>query len=149
MVKKTKGKEMNTVMSLIIHYSVAMNFDPAIALSVAKQESNFNNDMVGDVGEVGIFQVRPEFIVNFTEKELHNREINIKVGIELLKKAQKLCKHKANLDWLVCYNAGVSGGNRYKYPSKAKYVVNVNNYYKEFKYVYANSLPKKRSLASY
>lgn len=138
---------MNTVMSLITYYSIAMNFDPALSLAVVRQETNFNNNVVGDVGEIGLFQVRPEYVSNYSKKELQNPEINIKVGIMLLKDAKKRCKHQRNLEWLVCYNAGIVGGSKYKYPSKAEYVIRVNKFYEEYKNAYANSLYSKRDLA--
>lgn len=135
---------MISIMSLITYYSMVMNFDPAISLAVARQETNFNNAVIGDVGEIGVFQIRGEFIENYSKEELRNPEINIKVGIKLLKKAKKYCKYKRNLDWLVCYNAGINGGSKIKHPDKFKYVVNVTKYYKEFKNEYANSIQKSR-----
>ncbi len=74
---------MNTMMSLITYYSLAVNFDPAISLAVARQESKFNNSVVGGVGEVGLFQIRPEYVSNYSKKELRNPEVNIKVGIAM------------------------------------------------------------------
>lgn len=137
---------MNTI-SIIVYYSVLMNFDPAISLAVARQESNFNNQTIGSLGELGVFQIRPEFITNYTKEELQNQEINIKVGIELLKEARKLCKHKENLDWLSCYNYGVVGGNKLKSPQNTKYVIGVNKFYREYLNAYANSLFETRKLA--
>lgn len=137
---------MNNIMSLVIHYSVALHFDPAISLAVIRQESNFKPYLIGNVGEIGLMQIRPEF-VPYTRKELLNPEVNIKVGIGLLKEAKKHCKHKNNLDFLVCYNAGIIGGSKYKYPNKSKYVISINKFYKEYKNVYPNSLYQKRRVA--
>lgn len=124
---------MNLISAIIIHYSNMLHFDPMITLAVIRQETNFNNDSVGLLGEVGIMQVRPEFIKEYNKKELRQLEVNVKVGIELLKEAKEKCIHKKELDWVICFNRGIAGGNKVKNPSLDKYVINATKYYKEYK----------------
>lgn len=49
-----------TIEALIVSISLSMGFDPNIALSVAKVESKLNPSAVGKIGEIGLFQLRPE-----------------------------------------------------------------------------------------
>ena len=123
---------MNCIASLIIYYSNILNFDAAIVYSVIGQESKFDSRAVGNLGELGLGQLRPEFNREYTKNELLNKEINIKVTIERLKEAKKGCKNKENLNYLVCYNHGITGGNKIFRPENDEYVKNVTKYAKEF-----------------
>jgi len=71
---------------------------------------------VGTVGEIGLYQVRPEFVKGHTREELFNPYINIVVGIKKLAEKKKACEHKASKTWVICYNRGVTGGSRVKDP---------------------------------
>lgn len=99
--------------------------DLPVTMAVAQHESGFNSQAVGSHGEVGVFQVRPQYIAGYTKDELVNPEINIMVGISLLKEAKDKCIHKKRHDWLVCYNLGRSGAKRILYPSLFSYVLDV------------------------
>ena len=112
---------MNTaIASLILAAAVHFNISPELALSVALQESSLNPQAVGPVGEVGLFQVRPRYS-KFSRSELFNPIINITEGLRMLKFAKTHCKHQKDYTWIVCYNLGVTGGNRIKYPKKFEY----------------------------
>lgn len=124
---------MNPLIHLMIYYGSISNFDPMLLQALGRQESNMNPRAVGALGELGIFQLRPEFLPDYSKNELLNPEINVKVAIKLLKEAKKNCIHKKNFEWLVCFNMGVTRGNKIKYPTKNKYVINVTKYYKEYK----------------
>lgn len=52
---------MSTIATMIVTISVSMGFDPNVALSVAMTESRLNPDAIGGIGEVGLFQLRPEY----------------------------------------------------------------------------------------
>jgi soluble lytic murein transglycosylase-like protein len=101
--------------------------DPLLALSVAKVESNYNQSAIGLHKEVGIFQIKPSN--EYKPKQLKDLHNNIKIGILMLKQAQKDCKHKDNLTYVVCYNAGIYGGGRIKNPDKFPYVMKVSDEY--------------------
>lgn len=124
---------MNATIALIIRISSAMQFDPATAVAVAYQESKLDNEAVGALGELGVMQIRPEF-VSISNEDLKNVVINITTGISLLKEAKEKCNNKTDLNYLVCYNMGISRGNEIKFPHKNEYVksvTNLRNYYKE------------------
>lgn len=52
---------MGNIEMLLFTISLSMGFDPQIALSVAMTESSLKTDAVGSIGEVGLFQLRPEY----------------------------------------------------------------------------------------
>lgn len=111
---------MSKILSLILLYSKLYNLDPLLVLSIVKVESNFNTDAIGELGEVGLLQLRPEY-AEVSSKDLLKPEVNIKVGIKHLAEAKKYCTHKENNYWVICYNLGVARGNKIKYPRLHKY----------------------------
>lgn len=112
------------IISLIMTLAPHFNIKPEVALSVAKVESSLNPNAIGPLKEVGVFQVRPEYS-RYSAKELLNPVINITEGLRILAKAKRRCKHQVDRAWLVCYNLGVVGGSRIKYPKKFPYYVKV------------------------
>lgn len=52
---------MGTITGLIMTISLQMGFDPNMAIAIAQYESSLNPKAVGAIGEVGLFQLRPEF----------------------------------------------------------------------------------------
>lgn len=118
---------MNSIIiSLIISAAPHFGINPETAVAVARQESSLNPSAIGPVGEVGLFQVRPEFS-KFTAEELKNPVINITEGLRILSEAKKRCKHQIDKTWLTCYNLGITGASRIKYPKKFPYYINVMN----------------------
>ncbi len=118
------------IIMLILKYSTIMGIDPHIALAVAKVESNFNPNIVGSIGEIGLFQVRPEYVKGFTRDELFNPHTNIIVGINKIKEVQNACRHVgSNIDYIVCYNVGVTGGKRMRNPRRFSYMKKIYKVY--------------------
>lgn len=107
---------------------------PYLALSVAKQESNFDCNARSPVGAVGLFQLMPE-----TAKELnvnpHNVNQNIHGGVKYLKHLKK--QFGSDRLVLAAYNAGPGAVSRYggvpPYRETQNYVKYVLKYYKEFR----------------
>jgi soluble lytic murein transglycosylase-like protein len=110
------------IVKLIIFWSHFHGIDPNISLAVAKVESNLNPNVIGSLGEVGVFQVRPEYVKEFSKDQLKTPEINIMVGIKKLAEAKKMCSNMKNKGWLTCYNSGVEKAKTYKHPELHKYV---------------------------
>ena len=108
------------LISLIYSLSPMFNINPKLALAVAKHESKLNPNAIGSHKEVGIFQVRPKYS-KFTAKQLRDPITNIKEGLRILAEAQDNCRHKLDYKFIVCFNAGKSGGSRLKYPTKFPY----------------------------
>lgn len=114
------------IISLIIATAPHFGVKPETAIAVARVESNLNPNAVGPVGEVGIFQVRPEFS-KYTAEELKNPAINTLEGLRILSESKKRCKHQLDRTWLNCYNLGVTGGARIKHPKLFPYYLKVMN----------------------
>lgn len=86
----------------IIDTAVEHNLDPKLVLSIAMVESGMNPNAVGGLGEIGLFQLRPEY----HDVERGKPYKNIKVGIKYLAKIKELCEAKYGDAWFVCYNTG-------------------------------------------
>ena len=111
---------ISNLILLISLMAPEFNINPKVAIAVAKQESSLRANAVGPVGEIGIFQVRPKYS-RYSRKELFNPIINITEGLRMLSHAKRNCKHRRGTEWLICYNLGVSGGSKIKYPKKFDY----------------------------
>lgn len=120
------------ILLMIYAHSPNCNIDPALAEAVIHTESSFRPNAVGPVGEIGLFQVRPEFS-KYTAKELLDPETNIKEGLRILSEAKKRCPHRNDKTWVTCYNVGVRGGYRIDNPKEFKYYKKVYAKYQELK----------------
>lgn len=121
---------MNEILiALIGYYSAMYSVDPLISLSVAKVESNFNQQAIGSKNEIGVFQIMPHL---FPNKNLRNLRVNIQTGIKHLAWNKRYCKHKVDNTWLVCYNYGVGNAQKVKHPKLWPYYKKVMKIYKEY-----------------
>lgn len=109
-------------------------FCPYMALSVARQESEFKYDAKSPVGAIGVFQLMPETARDL-EIDPQSVDENIKGGIKYL----KMMKRQFGSDQLAlaAYNAGPGTVQRYggipPYPETRHYVKNIMRFYKEYK----------------
>ena len=110
-----------------------------ISLSIAKVESNFNPNAIGKLGEIGLYQLRPEFVSDYSKEELFNIENNISIGIRKLKEVKNNCYFKDKLNWLICYNYGYTNSKSVKYPEQFPYIKKVNKELVAFKKIYGNN----------
>jgi soluble lytic murein transglycosylase-like protein len=108
------------------------NIDPNLAAAVIQTESSFRPHVVGPVGEVGLFQVRPEFSP-YTAEELFDPEINVKEGLRILSEAKKRCPHQGDKKFVICFNVGITGSRKIQNPQEFKYYQKVYAQYLEFK----------------
>jgi len=113
--RKAEAQELSKqeIKKLIIAEAIKQQVDPVIALAVAKVESDFNPNAVGSVGEIGVYQLRPEF----HDVKKGDVKHNVKVGVRYLKRMEAVCREKYKDAWYVCYN---TGPNRTK-PVRAPY----------------------------
>lgn len=111
---------------IIQFYATQFGIDPNVAVAVAEAESSMRIHAIGSVGEVGLFQIRPEYS-SLNKDELKNPVNNIIKGVLKLRQAKEECIHKQDLTWLTCYNRGISGAKKVKNPHKDQYVLKVKN----------------------
>lgn len=112
----------STLIALIGFYSALYGIDPVVALSVANVESGMRVDARGSHGEVGIFQLMPSTYPQYSVKQLLNPELNINLGVKYLAWNKANCKHKDNINFLVCWNYGIKNAEHVKHPSLFPYV---------------------------
>lgn len=116
---------MNTlIISLILSTAPQFNVDANLALAVAKVESKLNPNAIGQLKEVGLFQVRPEYS-KYTSEQLKDPKTNIKEGLRILAEAKKRCVHKDAKKFVICFNRGIAGGSKVKDPANDKYYLKV------------------------
>lgn len=110
------------ILNLILFWSSFYNVDPTITMQVIEVESNYNVTAVGTQGEIGLMQLSPNSFPSLKPETLFNPSVNIRLGVKYLAECKKSCKHKKDMDFLICYNAGIVGGSKYKYPRLSKYL---------------------------
>lgn len=97
-----EGAEREAVVDAIVTEAMAQDFDPTTALAIALVESDLNVNAVGAIGEVGIFQLRPEF----HDVRPGDYRHNARVAIKYLKRVQALCSADYGDAWYLCYQHG-------------------------------------------
>lgn len=117
-------------MLLIENARLSEYVTPALAIAVAKVESNLRPDAVSNKGAIGVMQIMPrtgllEFGVK--RKDLFNPIINIKIGVKFLD--QLIKKYKGNIGVALShYNGGSAVGiwpNVKIIPATYPYVIKV------------------------
>lgn len=115
-----------TMLFLMQFWSSVYGLNPKIAMAVAETESKFNINATGLAGEVGLFQLKPEYVKDYTRKQLYNPSINIRVGIKRLAEIKNRFGKSKNHGWLTVYNCGESRAKSIKHPELFPYVLEVN-----------------------
>jgi soluble lytic murein transglycosylase len=114
------------IIKMITMYSIQYGIDPKVALSVCQIESNFNTNVIGITGDIGLFQLNPNSFPNYSKNQLKDPITNMKLGIKYLAKMKKECNYKNNNEWLVCYNYGMKNAKKIKHPELFPYVKRIN-----------------------
>ena len=110
MVVNAEAVSQVTIKELIVKHSMEMGVDPALALSIAKKESNFSQNRKSPYGAVGVFQLMPR-----TAKKLgynpYSLNENIKGGLTYYKQMYKMFGTTELA--LAAYNAGPGNVKKY------------------------------------
>ncbi len=111
MVNEAEAATSHEIKDIIVKTAVSMGVDPCVALSIAKQESNFQNHKQNASGAVGVFQLMPS-----TARRMglnpYNLNDNIKGGILYY---QMMYKKFGSMDLaLAAYNAGPGNVTKYR-----------------------------------
>jgi soluble lytic murein transglycosylase-like protein len=108
----------NQIEAMIFQSAVKNGVDPNLALAIATIESGLNPNAVGSLGELGVFQLRPNFHP-VIKGDVRN---NIDVATKYLARLQKQCSRMGSA-FFVCYNHGPY--SKVQYPKKTKYYAKV------------------------
>lgn len=118
-VKDCSVAQQNTSVSALIASTAREQGVPVqVALAVAKVESGLRQSARGPFGEVGVFQIRPEY----TKVNVADLKTNIHEGVRQLAYWHKHCPVQEGVSWVNCYNSGM---RHPKYPMLRPYVKKV------------------------
>ena len=126
---------LNHVKGSIIKQSHELGVDPALALSIAKQESGFRHDLKSPYGAVGVYQLLPSTAKKLGVNPYYLNE-NIKGGLIYYKMMYKMFGSTELA--LAAYNAGPGNVKRYNnavppFRETKKFINNVMTEYNRLK----------------
>lgn len=121
------------IWTLLFIHAPMYGIEPKLAAAVINTESSFNPKAVGAIGELGLFQIRPEFS-RFSKRQLLDPKINIIAGLEMMEYLKRRCPHNKKNTYVICMNLGIRGASKIKYAHKQSY----------YKKVYATYLAYNR-----
>lgn len=108
----TEPYQMNEIQQYIVSEANRLGIDPAIALAMAQQESNFNPNAVSSAGAQGVMQLMPATARELGVSNPFDYKQNITGGLTYLKQQMDRFPNSLN-NALAAYNAGA--GNVQKY----------------------------------
>ena len=100
----------NVVKESIIKHSLEMNVDPALALSIAKKESNYKHHLKSKYGAIGVYQLMPNTAKKLGVNPYYLNE-NIKGGLMYYKMMYDMFGSTELA--LAAYNAGPGNVKKY------------------------------------
>lgn len=117
-----------TIEALITKEAKANGLDPALLIAIAEVESKLDPKAKGALGEVGLFQLRPEFHKGVREGDVAN---NVRIAARYLALLSRTCRSTYGSAWFVCHNTGPNRARKLKEPKQFKYYKLVTAVYKE------------------
>jgi len=105
------------VVNAIREASLEHGVDTKLMLAMAQVESNYNTKAQGSRGEVGLFQLRPEF---FGDAASTDARVNSKAAARYLILLKKKCAAYGKA-WFVCFNTGPNRKAKLKQPLQFVY----------------------------
>lgn len=97
------------------------NNNPALIISIMREESHFNSEAQSGVGAIGLMQLMPETAhdignkngISFYTNSLFNPELNIKIGNLYYSTIRKMLDNK-DVSAIAAYNGGIGSVTRWK-----------------------------------
>ncbi len=128
--QQAKAESTVTIKQAIVKHSIELGIDPALGLSIAKQESGFSHNKKSSYGAVGVFQLMPQTARRMGYNPYHLNE-NIKGGLMYYKMMYKMFGSVELA--LAAYNAGPGNVKKYKgmppFSETKRFVSNIMNEY--------------------
>lgn len=126
-----------TIVALIKIFSIQYNIDPFLVEAIVQQESMYNPNSTGGLNEVGLMQMRPEYLDN--PQSYYDPRKNLREGIKRLSKLKRL-EPKLGKNWFCAWNLGANGALRLHQKNK----LNNFKYCKEVRAKYSKLLQYNR-----
>lgn len=121
----------------ISFFSNEYKMDPVLVEAIVRTESSYNSQAIGPIGEIGLMQMRHEYLDN-PKKYLDPYE-NLKEGVKRLAELKRL-ENELGPFWYTAWNLGPTGAKRYnnkkglyKHPYSKKVLANYIKIKKEIK----------------
>jgi len=111
---------------LITFYSLVNGIDPNMAFQVARVESNMNPDAVSRTQDGGLYQLNRNSYKFHNEKWRFRPDINMAIALNSIRKLKATCSHKMSNSYMLCYNMGIVGARKVKFPFKHPYYKKMN-----------------------
>ena len=87
-------------------FSTQHGVDPMLVEAIVAQESSYNPKATGGIGEIGLMQIRKEYLDD--PKAYYDPYLNLKEGIKRLAELKRLEK-QLGPNWFVAWNLGATG----------------------------------------
>ena len=140
MVTANSSTKNYAIQKFLVDEANRQNIDPALALAIAKVESDFNPKALSNAGAKGIMQIMPataEGVFGISPNRLFDAKTNIELGISFIK--QLLVRYDQRTDIALShYNGGSAVQDKFGgltvIPATQKYVSKVLSARDSFKY---------------
>jgi soluble lytic murein transglycosylase-like protein len=130
----SKARAQTAAQRNLIHtYAMAYDIDEHLMEAIAKVESGFDSNAKGALGEIGLFQLRPEFHPSVVAGDDRS---NVAAAALYLAQLRSRCTAEYGAAYWVCYNRGPS--NKVKDPTRTKY-------YQAVKAIYIENLAERNA----
>lgn len=156
MVTANSSTKNYAIQKFLVDEANRQNIDPALALAIAKVESDFNPKALSNAGAKGIMQIMPataEGVFGISPNRLFDAKTNIELGISFIK--QLLVRYDQRTDIALShYNGGSAVQDKFGgltvIPATQKYVNKVLSVRDNFKYkaYQLSDAPVKTALTS-
>lgn len=115
------------IIESIIKEAKLAGVDPYLAVAIARTESSLNPNAIGKHGEIGLFQLRPEY------HDIKHASANtrIKIAMKYLAYLKTRCYSKYGNAWFICYNTGPNRSHVIQDPEMFPYYTKVINHYEK------------------
>jgi len=155
-VRANSSNKTYAIQKFLVDEANRQQIDPALALAIAKVESDFNPRALSHAGAKGIMQIMPataEGVFGVSRHQLFDAKTNITLGISFIKKLLTRYDQRADIA-LSHYNGGsavrAKSGRLSVIPATKKYVNKVLAAQEHFKYkaYHLSNDPKQGTLKS-
>src|SRR5690606_32727266 len=110
-------KADNSIVKIIERKAMKYGIDPKLAVSIAMTESSLNPNAVGSLGEIGLFQLRPEF----HDVKQGDIKHNVELAMRYLSYVKNRCLRRYDVAWFVCFNTGPNRKKLIERPQEFSY----------------------------